>query len=253
MNYRNDLNEDVQNQTVTAFEAGYGYFDGKIDLDINMYYTQWSNRQDEQTQQNDQGQDIQYIFENISQTHTGIELEFGALLSKFISLNGMLSVGNWIYSDNFTATGTNIDTEEPEDELTIYAKDLKVGDAAQTTSSIGLELRPIKNLRITGNLYFADNLFAQYDVNNSAFFTEGGEVVKLPSYTLVNTGIFYTFDKQNVDLRLNINNLLDTKYISEMWTNNADDPGTPEDEFLTTNQGWYGFGRTWNFTMKFRF
>ncbi|MBL6594375.1 MAG: TonB-dependent receptor [Flavobacteriales bacterium] len=253
VNYRNDLNEDVQNQTITAFEAGYGYFDGKIDLDINMYYSQWANRQDDQTQQNDQGQDIQYIFENISQTHTGIEFEFGALLSKFISLNGMLSIGNWIYSDNFTATGTNIDTQESEGELSIYAKDLKVGDAAQTTSSIGLEVRPIKNLRITGNLYYADNLFAQYDVNNSAFFTEGGEVVKLPSYTLVNTGIFYTFDKQNVDLRLNINNLLDTKYISEMWTNNSDDPSTPEDEFLTTNQGWYGFGRTWNFTLKFRF
>jgi len=38
-----------------------------------------------------------------------------------------------------------------------------------------------------------------------------------------------------------------------MWTNNADDHSTSEDEFLTTNQGWYGFGRTCNFEVKVRF
>ena len=54
--------------------------------------------------------------------------------------------------------------------------------------------------------------------------------------------MFYTIDlgDLDVDLRFNVNNLLDTRYISEMWTNNADDPSTSEDEFLTTNQGWYG-------------
>jgi hypothetical protein len=38
---------------------------------------------------------------------------------------------------------------------------------------------------------------------------------------------------------------LDEIYIAEMWTNNADD--------LLSNQGFYGFGRTWNLGLKVGF
>lgn len=255
LNYVNDINPDAKNQTVTAAEAGYGYFDGKINASVNVYYTVWGNRQFDQSIQNDQGQDILYVFDGVSQTHSGLELELDAKINKLLTLNAMASLGNWVYSSDFTATGTNTDTQVSEGSLTIYGDGLKVGDAAQTTLSAGLVLTPMKDLRISGNFYYADNLYARYGIDDSQFQAPDGEVVKLPAYSLVNAGVFYTIDlgDLDVDLRFNVNNLLDTRYISEMWTNNADDPSTSEDEFLTTNQGWYGFGRTWNFGVKVRF
>ena len=256
LNYVNDINEDVNNQTVTAFEAGYGYFDGKTDIDVNAYYTVWGNRQFDQTIRNAQDEDVMYVFEGVSQTHTGVELEVNTMLNSMFTVNAMLSAGNWVYTSDFTATGTNLDTQQSEGELTVYGNGLKVGDAAQTTASLGLVITPIKDLRITGNFYYADNLFARYSIDDPTFQDPNNDgVVQLPAYSLINAGVFYTIEleKFDIDLRANVNNVLDTKYISEMWTNNADDPATPEDEFLTTNQGWYGFGRTWNFGVKVRF
>ena len=61
----------------------------------------------------------------------------------------MASLGNWVYSSDFTATGTNTDTQVSEGSLTIYGDGLKVGDAAQTTLSAGLVLTPMKDLRIS--------------------------------------------------------------------------------------------------------
>ena len=148
LNYVNDINPDAANQTVTAAEVGYGYFDGKINASINAYYTVWGNRQYDQSIQNDLGQDILYIFDGVSQTHSGLEIELDAKINKLLTLNAMASLGNWVYSSDFTATGTNTDTQVSEGSLTIYGDGLKVGDAAQTTLSAGLVLTPMKDLSL---------------------------------------------------------------------------------------------------------
>lgn len=260
INFRNDVNEGVKNQTVTALEAGYGFNNGKLDIDFNAYYTQWGNRQFSTSVPNANAETINYLFENVSQTHTGIELEFKYNIIKELSVNGMLSVGNWIYSDDFTATGTNIDTNTPEGELTIYANGVKVGDAAQTTLSLGLTTYPIKNLSVYANLYYANNLYAQYDIFDDRLTQSGLGIADrqsaiVPAYTLVDLGGSYNFDINgtNMTVRFNVNNLLNEQYISEMFTSNQDDPTTEVNEFYTENRGFFGFGRTWNMGVKFRF
>ena len=146
----------------------------------------------------------------------------------------------------FNAKGTNIDTNQPEGEATIYAKDLKVGDAAQTTFSLGASYQIIDGLRIYADYYLADNLYADFDVLDDQFLSPGGEVLKLPTYSLVDAGISYNFDlgKTDATLRFNMNNVFDKWYISELDTNNPD---------LLQNKGFVGFGRTWNTGLKIRF
>ena len=41
LNFRNDVNEDVKNQSVTAFEAGYGFRSRGFNLKANVYMTEW--------------------------------------------------------------------------------------------------------------------------------------------------------------------------------------------------------------------
>ena len=77
-------------------------------MDINAYHTEWANRQFTRNMFLD-NQDVLYVFDNISQTHQGVEMEFNLKLSKKYSLTGMVSIGDWIYTSNFNATGTVLD------------------------------------------------------------------------------------------------------------------------------------------------
>lgn len=245
INFANILNETVENQNITAFEAGYGFRSNQFKANINGYYTEWANRQFDETRQNMNGEDVLYQYV-VAQVHTGVELELSYKPTRALTLNGMLSVGNWEYKDNFTARGTNVDTQQPEGEFTIFGKDLKVGDAAQTTLSIGAKYEVISGLNIYADYYMADNLYANFDIDDSDFQSDGASVIELPSYSLVDAGISYSFPVGNYNLtaRFNVNNLLDQWYISESFTNNED---------LMSNKGFVGFGRTWNAGLKFAF
>ncbi len=258
INFRNDLSETVKNQTVVAFEAGYGYRSQSFDAKVNAYYMQWANRQFGRTIDvlNDAGEEVevQFQFENVTQQHIGLEVEMQYRISRRFSLNGMLSVGDWKYTDNFSAKGTDLDTGD-EYESTIFADGLEVGDAAQTTFNIGLNWEFVRNFSFYGDFYHAARLFAQYDVNDKQFEEPGGNIVQVPNYSLVDMGLSYKFDLGNslrAVARFNMNNVLDEVYVSDLVTNIEDDPNTPENEFYN-NRGVYGFGRTWNVGFKLYF
>lgn len=257
INFINNLNEEVQNQTITAFELGYGFRSRGFNAKLNLYSTNWGNRQFSITDENANDEELLYQFENVEQRHLGLELEMVYQPVRALELYGMLSVGDWKYASNFTARGQNIDTQQPEGELTIYADGLPVGDAAQTTFSIGANYEIVRGLRVYADYYMADRLFADYDVNDSQF-TDPNEVpmiAEVPSYSLVDAGISYNFDLSEMlrmSLRFNMNNVFDETYVSELETNIPDDPNTSINE-LYDNRGIYGFGRTWNAGVKLYF
>ena len=255
VNFVNEVNEEVKNQTVSAFEIGYGFRSTSFLLKANLYSTVWGNRQFDRSSENDQGEDILFQFEDVSQNHFGFELEMAYNPNRRLGFTGMLSLGDWKYNSNFTARGQNLDTQQPEGESTIFADGLPVGDAAQTTFAVGANYEIVGGLRFYADYFFADRLYADYDVDDSQFASPGGEIVKLPSYGLMDTGLSYGFklsDGVNASLRFNMNNVLDTEYVSELETNILDDPSTPKDEFYD-NRGIWGFGRTWNAGLKVYF
>jgi outer membrane receptor protein involved in Fe transport len=55
-------------------------------------------------------------------------------------------------------------------------------------------------------------------------------------------------------IRANINNLLDETYIAESNSNiHATDASTTWNGVDTRNSVWFGFGRTWNASLTYRF
>ncbi len=259
LNFRNQVNETVQNQSVVAFEAGYGFRSNNFSAKINAYYTEWGNRQFDQSFSNFQyintgGDtlvvDALVVFENVAQTHTGLELEMSYSPFRALQLNGMLSLGNWEYTDDFFATLTDTDNNVAIREEKLATNGLKVGDAAQTTFSIGASYEVISGLRVYADYYYADNLYAEWSIEDGV----PEQVVQLPSYNLVDAGVSYNFDlgSTNCTLRFNMNNVTDEIYIAELDTNIPDDPNTAVNE-LYDNRGNMGFGRTWNAGFKVRF
>ena len=76
--------------------------------------------------------------------------------------------------------------------------------------------------------------------------------VKLPSYGLADAGATLYLGKFSA--RVNINNVFDTVYIAESETNIHATAGSETWNGIdVANSVWFGFGRTWNASLKYRF
>jgi hypothetical protein len=276
LNFTNEINEDVKNQSVVAFEMGYGFRSSIFSANVNFYHTQWGNRQisrgdrqlidDPDNPGNQIEVDGNTNYENISQLHQGIEIDFVLNPIQKLRINGMFSLGNWRYTDNFSATWVPEDQEyrDQSRELVLYMTDVKVPDAAQTTFSLSADYELIRRLRIFASYYYADRVYADFDLaTDESFLTPGNQAWKLPSYGLADAGIYYGFVLGGLDVtvNVNVNNLLDTKYISESETNIMYDPdnatdtewGVYGDNGSVRNIAYWGFGLTYNAGIKIRF
>ena len=106
---------------------------------------------------------------------------------------------------------------------------------------------------------YVDGLYADYSINSDFLSPDNAGALQLPSYALVDLGVTSRFDflGTNASFRINVNNLFDTVYIAESNTNiHASDDAQAEDLWNgidKRNSVWFGFGRTWNATLKINF
>jgi outer membrane cobalamin receptor len=258
LNNTNIVNEEAKNQNVYAVEVGYGFRSRFAAINLNAYSTEWTDRQISRTTQVD-GQDGTANFFGVGQVHQGIELDFNISPVNRLNITGMASVGNWRYKDDFVANVFNND-QQLIGTLQLYMSDVKVPDAAQTTFNLGADYEFIKGLRGYASYYYADKIYADFNVaTDRTFLTAGNQAWQLPSYDLVDVGASYAFKVSGLDVivRVNVNNLFDNEYISESETNILYDPNTEStaigDNGSTRNVVYYGFGRTWNAGLKLKF
>jgi hypothetical protein len=284
--YPNNKNNfyDANNEGIFSIELGYGFKSKYIDVSLNAYRTNWTDRfitrsfkatATDATNFSGVVADQSYAYNAIGlgQLHQGLELEAKARPIKDLKLRGMISLGNWKYDGNadFSLIDNNTLQEVPGAKGTINVDGLKVGDAAQTTASLGAEYNVTKAFSVDANFEFYENLYAQFNPTN--FLTQSARdkgVVKLPSYNLFDLGASYTWNFKNADVlkvRFNVFNLFNTYYISELTSNiqatdkvsSAANAQTYEQAGRTWkgiadgNNGFFGFGRTWSATISYKF
>lgn len=284
--YPNNKNNfyNANNEGIFSLELGYGFKSKYIDVSLNAYRTNWTDRfitRSFTATATDAtnfsgvvaGQSYAYNAIGLGQLHQGLELEAKARPIKDLKLRGMISLGNWKYDGNadFSLIDNNTLQEVPGAKGTINVDGLKVGDAAQTTASLGAEYNVTKAFSVDANFEFYENLYAQFNPTN--FLTQSARdkgVVKLPSYNLFDLGASYTWNFKNADVlkvRFNVFNLFNTYYISELTSNiqatdkvsSAANAQTYEQAGRTWkgiadgNNGFFGFGRTWSATISYKF
>ena len=260
--YANNINEDLENEEIQSLELGYGYVGDKVTVNANVYSTNWGNRfisQGVGIVVNDSVTvDGSAQFSGINVQHNGFELEMNYYPMDGLKVIGMLSLGDWRYTSNFEAAVFD-DQNEPVagQEFTLYTEGSKVGDAAQTVANLGLDYQINPMISVDLGARYVDNLYADYSIANSAFLSEDNlGAVKLPSYSLIDLGTTARFELMGMDasFRINVNNLLDTEYIAESNSNiHAEDGSDTWNGVDTRNFVWFGFGRTWNASLKFNF
>ena len=251
-NYGNTINPDLQNEIITSIELGYGYTSSKLDFTINLYSTNWGNRFVTQSLANQQGVDGFAQFSDIDVVHNGFEFEGKYRASNKLTLKAMLSIGDWEYTKDFNAEIFD-ENQQSIGTGTLYTKGAKVGDAAQFTSYVEADYR-FGKFNVDLGYRFVDGLYADYSIADSAFVDPNNKgALKLPSYGLVDLGLTYQIGS-GLSLRANVNNLLDTEYIAESNTNiHATSGSTTWNGVDVSNSVWFGFGTTWNASLRYRF
>jgi outer membrane receptor protein involved in Fe transport len=265
---------NLKNETIIGTELGYGFRSSKFNANVNVYRTEWSDRFLRTGPANTTTNPNGYInFNGVTQLHQGAELDFTVKPIDKLKINGMFSYGIWEYKGNADSTEyDNQDNVFGASSRVLYLDGIKVGNAAQTTAALGIDYEVLPRFSINPVLNYFDNLYG--NLNPTSLTTADNKgAIKLPGYEVLDLNLNYTWivgnKKQNsLNFTLNIANLLDKTYIQQSLTNiHADDNVNSTNPSLGTyasnnrlfngvadaNRVWFGFGRTWNFGIRYEF
>lgn len=250
----NTITTNLQNEKITTFEAGYTHLFSKGNVTVNLYKTIWSDRHATAIGVVD-GVNVRGRMFGVKEDHSGIEVDAKYYFNRF-KIAGMLSLGDWKYVKNITGVKLYDDTQQFIEERDYQIDNIKVGNAAQFTANYGIDYKIATDLHITFNHTINDKLYANIDINEFGANSQN-KALKLPAYQLLDVGISYNLDIikfGNIAFQININNMLNTTYISESNTNIQSQEGSPTWKGVNIeNQVFFGLGRTWQFSTKFTF
>ena len=220
LNYTNQINPNTSNETIIGLEAGYVYEVPNFSARVDLYRTSWADRVTSSFYVDD---DVVFynISEGVTQLHQGVEVSFSAKPQEDVpyTIKGFLSVGDWIYE------GEAITRLQDEDQNVISTETVdvdggKVGDAAQFSAGLGLDVDLAERFSFDSDIRFYDDLYANVGAVK--------ENLELPSYHVVDMGLSYKMfvNDGTLDIRLNVNNVFDNVYISELRSAIAAGEGT---------------------------
>ncbi len=255
--YSNKKFNNVTNEDIFSIELGYGLACKNFLLNINTFYTLWGNKAFNKTQQD--WATGQFFFLNISganSRHIGVELEVQYNITNALSINGMLSVSQNIFTSNALTAKSPEDNPTKVEYILSYIEGTFLPRFPMTTASMSMHYKT----NISGNInvfinpefnYFA-NQYAQFDP--TARMDKKGQGInswKLPNSFITNFhfGTDYNFTNsiiKKVSLIFNLFNAL----------NNKDfiiDAIDGEDHSKSNALVWYGRERWWNVSLALLF
>lgn len=276
LNFTNEVNPLTSNEKIFGLEGGYTFKSKLISGSVNAYRTSWKDRVVSSsrvvTSVNEtigtttlaQGDLVYKSNLGVEQIHSGIEVDFIFKPIKKLDIKGFASIGNWEYKGNSITR----QTDENQNLLLESLTDVdggKVGDAAQTTWGLGVKYDVFTRFSVDADWRTYDKLYSSVGaVKNNLL---------LPTYDLVDAGVSYKMligknKKDNLTLRVNVNNVFDEVYLSELSSNikttdniSATTPslgtyqsnGRVYNGIADGNQGYFGLGRTWNVSLRYNF
>lgn len=269
--YGNLLNGDPKNEKILAFELGYGFNMKNVNVKLNLYSTSWKDRALNKTTTLD-GNPYNQVLQGVNALNQGVELEVNTTPISKLNVRGMLSVGSWKYTSDANSYFYNGLTGQLNDTLSgkVHIKDVKIGNAAQTTLSIFAEYEVINNLYVNASYNYYANLYADFSpFDRVSSDTTARQAWKLPNYGLMDAGLRYVLNLKGskaLTFKLGISNLFNKEYLSGSSTDKAYYKADGVTQATTgtylipnstngssANTVYVGLGTTWYFGLKFDF
>jgi len=259
----NTLFRDIKNEQVRAVELGYSYVIPRLTLNVNAYFTSWLNKPADRAMSIPiDGEFFSVNINNMNARHMGIEFEFAWRITDNLTLESLLSLGDWkwtsadtarIYDDNGQQIGTR-----PFD-----ARGLYVGDAAQYQNRESLRWEIIKRLYVSGSFTWFGKNYSEFNPldydpeNNPGSFDKNGNPIqswRIPNYYVVefNAGYAWWIKKVRFQVRGSVLNALNSVFVTDAQNN---DPYLTHSSSFDANSAgvFMGMGRRFNLSLSISF
>lgn len=260
LNNNNTVNTDLQNENVTAFEAGYGFKNRKFKLNFNAYYSQWANISILKTFNvtiDGQTRSVNSYMTSLKERHIGIEMDANYTFNRWVNAGALLAIGNWEYTNNGEANLYDDQTQEFLGTGTIYTEGLKVPNQPQTQFGLNANFKIAKQLDLGAQWLFYANQYAAFTAESRINPEDNSQSWKLPNYNLMNARLGWAFRLGGLDSYFQVNcyNVFNSVSLSEaedktVTTTNSD--GT-KDYSHTFRWGYWNWGRNFNFALTVNF
>ena len=160
----------------------------------------------------------------------------------------MASIGDWKWDSNVQDVMIFDEEQNPilEEGIDLFLQDIPVGGSAQNTFALGGDYEVLPGTTVRANWTYIDKLYTQFDILG----VSSGDDYRpweIPSYGLLDAGLTHKFEFGGFEATLNgnVNNVLDTEYVSFGFDGSGSN--------AETASVWYGFGRTYTVGMKINF
>ncbi len=251
VNNTNTPNPNGENEKITSMELGYGFRKSNLSVNFNAYYTIWADKSFVKTYSLPDLSILSANLQGVDARHMGLELDFVYSPIKKLTITGMASLGNWMWLNNLEDVKIYDESQNEVATVNLFLKDVKVGDAAQTTAAFGINYDLLKNLKVGVDYNYYADLFANFDALKRGTAPAEGEVNpnswEMPVYQLIDVNLRYSFDMKGFksSVYANVNNLLNVEYIADATDGTS--------HTWNTASVYYGVGRTWSFGLKVTF
>ena len=249
---------DYENEKIKAVELGYSFKSQKFSANVNTYYTVWDNKPLDRLPSvaldpSDADSDrIPVNINGIAALHKGIEIDFAFKPMSNLTIEGLASIGDWIWNSSDTA---RVNLPDRIVEYEFDAKGVHVGDAAQLQFGGMVRYEPFNDFYLKlRTIYFAKN-YASFQPETLQGEDGGRDSWQMPNYTLLSfhTGYYFKVKNIGVNVRANVLNLLDTTYISDARNNDTFNSPPGRDFNASSASVHFGQGRRWNLSLQLNF
>jgi len=255
LNYQNILNEDAVNEKVFSFELGYGFRTGNVIANVNAYHTRWMDKTFIKTQSVTDPVTSERIYYTanilgVDAVHQGVELDFVVQPLRNLDVRGMVSIGGWKWLNDIKDVDLTDDSQNVIGTYNLYIAGVHVGDAAQTTFALGVDYELLKGFKVGADYNYYDRHFADFDPLDRSNAPENGgnpDSWELPAFGLFDFNLRYDFKLAGVNTTFfgKINNVFNTEYVSDAYDGSSHD--------WDTAKVYYGWGRSWSFSLMVSF
>ncbi len=266
----NAINPDPVNEKVGSVEVGYEFHSPKFTATLNGYFTKWMDKTTVASGYITNSDNRYYMNMNgVDARHMGVELNLKYKPTHWLELDGMLSIGDWIWANNakgylYNEIGQPLKNIKGDLASGILAENhawciiqqdgRKVGGSAQTTGAIGVTVKPLQGFRIGADWTFNARNYSDYSISPNAATPFSTVTIadpwKIPWGNQLDLNASYKFNMAGFETTLfgNVNNLFNYNYVMDATTASGNN-GTWQNAYKV----FYSFGRTYSLRLKIAF
>ncbi len=250
------MNEDPKNEKFFFYEGGVRYRDagGKFGVNANYYLTDRQDRSFTRSITQLDGTEGIINISGLDQIHSGVELETSYQPTEWVRLDVAASHNLWKYQNDVSATYQPDEGSSNVQNINLYVKDLKVGNAPQTQFAYTLSLMPSDNfdVALVGTSYMRH--YSDFDPLSRDDPADRAQTWKVPDYSVFNMHMNYDLPGvfKGSTLFLNIFNVFNATYIQDALDNSQYN-SFDQDHDADDAEVFFGLPRRYNFGVRINF